>query len=96
MKPLLFTFLTFFLTNPAQSEGQASLRIVGRVPSSVSVDIDPEEGILKARSNFPFLMSYKSEGDSETKYIVRMANEAESKLLYKNSPGPLILEIIAP
>lgn len=100
MKPFIYFLhiLAFFtpLIDSAYSESQTSLRIVGRVPASVSVDIDHEVGILKARSNFPFLMSYKNEGETKAKYVVRMAKEGESRLGTENSREPLVLEIIAP
>lgn len=50
--------------------------------------------MLKARANFPFLMSYRKARDEEQNYVVRVAREGSFKL--PGSEGPIILEIIAP
>lgn len=98
MKPLcsllFFIFLLAFSELNAQTS--SSLRIIGRAPASINVDIDSEAQILKARANFPFLMSYRRVREKERHYVVRVANEASLSLPGKHSSGPLILEIIAP
>ncbi len=99
MKPLslIFSLLIFTLelTN-LSAQTSSSLRIVGRAPASVNLDIDSEAQILKARANFPFLMSYRKAQEEGGHYVVRVANEADLALPGTPSKGPLILEIIAP
>lgn len=97
MKPFcILILLAFLVLGPLGSRAgtSSSLRIVGRAPASVDIDVDGQAQMLKARANFPFLMSYRKARDEEQNYVVRVAREGSFKL--PGSEGPIILEIIAP
>lgn len=98
MKPIYYLFLSPLLLLPSLGFGQTSktLRLEGRVPASVNVEIDAANQVLRARSNFPFFMTYKNAGDEKTKYVVRMAQENLFQLESAYSNEPMVLEIIAP
>lgn len=100
MKPIYFVLLNLnILLLPASlalAQTTKSLRLEGRVPASVDVEIDSTNQVLRARSNFPFFMTYKNAKDEKTKYVVRMAQENLRQFESADSPDSMILEIIAP
>ena len=100
MKPIYFVLLNLniilLVPNLGLAQTSKSLRIEGRVPASVDVEIDAANQVLRARSNFPFFMTYKNATDEKNKYVVRMARENLLQLESSDAHDSMILEIIAP